>query len=265
MARMDGIFYFTGTGNALAISRTLAEGLGDTEVHRMTPEGADIEGVERIGLVFPVFGWGMPRMVAEFVGKLRPTSDQYVFGVATCGGSQAATLRQLRKVLRSNGSDLDAGFSVHGDFEMSFPKNELMAIIRLMVWLSRNHRPAHFSERTEEILRVIQAKERRTPETSGPLANLLGTLIGGVARTSFRTADKAFGSTDACTSCGICARVCPRENVTLENGRPAWHHDCEFCYACMAFCPQNAITMNGQAPNTPAHHPDVSLNDVLWR
>ena len=259
------IFYFTETGNSLAIARTLAEGLGDTEVHRITPEGAEVEGPERIGIVFPVLGWGPPRMVSEFVQNLHPRSDPYVFAVTTCGGSQAVTLIRLRKLLRANGSNLDAGFAVQGDFQISFPEDKPMAIIRLMAWISRNDQPAPFSERAEEIVQVIAEKRRHAPETTNVLANTLGRLIGGAAQMSFKTADKAFDSTDACVSCGTCVRLCPRENVTLENDRPAWHHNCESCYACMAFCPQTAITLNGEVPNTPAHRPDVVLSDALRR
>ena len=259
------LFYFTGTGNALAIARTLSARLGEAEVGRMTPRGAECEDAERIGLVFPVFGWGPPRMVEEFVRALRPSPDQYIFAVATCAGSPAATLGKLRKLLRDNGSDLDAGFTVRGDFEISFPESKPMAVIRLMTWLSRNDRPAAFAERVDEMARTISGKRPHGPETSNRWANALGSFISRLAQTSFRKADAAFAASDACTSCGICVRVCPRENITLENGRPVWHHDCEFCYACTAWCPQNAVTLNGIPPSVPAHHPDVTLDEMLWR
>lgn len=259
------LFYFTGTGNALAIARTLSERLGDAEVGRMTPRGAECENAERIGLVFPVFGWGPPRMVEEFVRALRPSPDQYIFAVATCAGSPAATLGTLRRLLRDNGSDLDAGFTVRGDFEISFPESKPMAVIRLMTWLSRNDRPAAFADRVDEIARTISGKRQHGPETSNRWANALGSSIHTFAKTAFRKADRAFAATDDCIGCGICARVCPRENVRLDTGRPVWHHDCEFCYACIARCPKNAITLDGNPPAVPAHHPDVTLNDVVWR
>jgi len=259
------IFTFTGTGNAFAIARRLADGLGDTEVLRMSPRAPDVTGVERIGLVFPVFGWGMPRMAMEFVRSLRVGPGQYVFAVATCAGSHAKTLVQTRKSLRAGGSDLHAGFAVLGEFHISFPGSKPLAIIRLMSWLSRNDRPALFAERADEIIEAVVEKRSHAVETTGPLANMLGALVNGAARESFRKADRAFASTDACVSCGICERVCPRENVTLEGGRPAWHHDCEFCYACVAWCPRNAITLGGCAPEAPAHHPDVTVDDVVWR
>jgi len=82
---------------------------------------------------------------------------------------------------------------------------------------------------------------------------------------SFRKIDKAFAVTDACVSCGTCAKVCPRENVKLVDARPTWHQDCESCYACFLRCPQKAITYQGHPPNEPTHHPDASLAEILIR
>ncbi|MDL2288197.1 4Fe-4S binding protein [Oscillospiraceae bacterium OttesenSCG-928-F05] len=29
---------------------------------------------------------------------------------------------------------------------------------------------------------------------------------------------------DSCISCGICTGVCPAKNITLEEGKPTFHH-----------------------------------------
>lgn len=264
---MNRIYYFSGTGNALAIARELGEKLGDTEIVNLasSPDPNALDSVDRIGFVFPVFGWGLPRIVRQFAQAIRPRTGQYTFAVATSAGSPATTLRQLRRLLRAREADLHAGFTVHGDFQISSQDEKPMAIIRLMIWLVRNHQPDRFSQRIEEIASTIQNKERHVPETSNVPANALGSLINGFASRSFQTADRSFGVRDACVSCGICARVCPRENVRLEAGTPSWHGNCEFCYACMAWCPEGAITLNGNPPIQPAHHPDVALEDVLLR
>jgi len=53
--------------------------------------------------------------------------------------------------------------------------------------------------------------------------------------------------------------------VTLEDGQPIWHHDCETCYACLLWCPEAAITYRGSARKQPAHHADVTLRDMILR
>ncbi len=264
---MNRIFTFSGTGNALVIARQLAERLGDTDVVRITssPDFPATDDVERFGLVFPVFGWGMPRIVRQFVQSMPTHAGQYLFAVATSAGSPATTLRQLRGLLRARGADLHAGFAVRGEFQISSQEEKPMAIIRLMTWLVRHSQPETLHERIDEIVETIRDKGRHTPETSTLPANALGVMMHGMARKFFRTADRSFGVSDACVSCGVCTRVCPRENVLLENGKPCWHGNCEFCYACMAWCPKGAITLNESPPIQPAHHPGVVLDDVLLR
>lgn len=160
------IFHFTGTGNAYSIAKSLAASLGDADLVPMAKalQSPDIGEAARIGLIFPVYGWGMPRMAAEFARNLKPTSDQYVFAVATSGGTPGKTLPQLHKILRGHGSKLDAGFAVTGDFLISLDTANDMAIITFMNWLGRKSKPAAMSERLPEIARAVAAKESRKPE-----------------------------------------------------------------------------------------------------
>ena len=264
---MNRVFAFSGTGNSQVIASSLASSLGETTCHNIAGwrDGFQGEDEERVGLVFPVFAWGMPRMVAEFARSFRPKPGQYVFAVATCAGTPGKTLVQLDRVLRSNGAALDAGFVVQGEFLISLDPANDMALIRFMSWLGRNHKPALASDRLPEIARAVAAKKHSRPEVSNLSVNVIGSMMYGVSTKMFKTMDKGFSASDACVSCGICSRVCPRENVTLEKGRPAWHQNCEMCYACLSWCPQRAISLQGGTPNEPSHHPDAQLGSMLLR
>ncbi len=53
---------------------------------------------------------------------------------------------------------------------------------------------------------------------------------------------------DRCISCGLCARVCPCNSITLvevegrEKKHPQFDYQtCSFCGYCVEFCPKNAI------------------------
>jgi ferredoxin/flavodoxin len=261
------IFYFTGTGNSLAIARQLAESLGDTEIAPMasTPNGCTATDEERIGLVFPVFGWGMPRMAEQFAKGLKAGTNQHVFAITACGGTAGNTLIQLRKALASNGTNLNAGYVVAGDFHIALDPPNILPIIKFMTWLGRNHKPRSARERLPELARAVSERTANEPETSNASVNMIGSMMYRLAISSFKTGDKAFAASEKCTSCGVCAKVCPRENVTLEDGKPTWHHDCEMCNACIAWCPQVAIALKGSVPVAPSHHQDVSLSDALLR
>ncbi len=74
----------------------------------------------------------------------------------------------------------------------------------------------------------------------------LTRLIRAVMYPRFRSRvhggeDRRFTVTERCTSCGICASICPAENIEMVDGRPVWNHRCELCCGCIHLCPVEAI------------------------
>ena len=62
------IFYFSGTGNCLKVARDLASELGNTElipVAKAIKDKAKVL-VECIGIIYPVYMFGMPLIVKKF-------------------------------------------------------------------------------------------------------------------------------------------------------------------------------------------------------
>ena len=128
------IFYFTGTGNSLAVAKNIGSELGDTELVSIPAviKGDIIADTPVIGLVFPVYIWGMPNMVVDFVNKLKLDNNQYIFAVATCAGIPGETLIQLQKTLQKGGSNLDAGFIVKEAPNTIQKDNMFVKIARLL-------------------------------------------------------------------------------------------------------------------------------------
>lgn len=84
------IYFFTGTGNSLKVAEEIAKKLPKCEtvaINRDVEIG--IQGdFERIGFVFPVYYWGLPVMVADFLRKanFKEQGSTYYFFIATYGG-----------------------------------------------------------------------------------------------------------------------------------------------------------------------------------
>lgn len=254
------IFYFTGTGNSLKISKELALRLKDAEI---TPMAAAIRsGVisdsKIIVLVFPVYMFGLPRIVNYFIKKFaKQMKNKYIVAIAANGGTVAGTLVLLDKKLKSKGLYLSAGFSVKTPsnfiLEFTLEEDEVLHIIE------------EADQKVDEIATAIQAEEilpldRGTRKDcivkTGILNRFLSILIPVM--------DLSFKSTDACISCGICEKVCPVDNITLKNGIPKWHHHCEQCFACINNCPNNAIEyMNLSAGKKRYHNPYIKLQELM--
>ena len=114
------IFYFTGTGNSLFFAKKLAEKLGENLLsipeemkHGLPEDGYPVMENETLGFVFPVYAWGPPKMVLEFISKLKMTgSKPFVFSLCTCGDEEGRTTDVLKKALLRRGFSLDSAFSV---------------------------------------------------------------------------------------------------------------------------------------------------------
>ncbi len=236
------IFYFSATGNSLSLARNLSNNLENSEIVPIstTVKNETIQiTVPRIGIVFPVFAWGMPRIVEEFFNKLSFEGSTYIFAIVTCVAIQGNTLKDLKKILKQKGVDLDAGFAVKSKSSSLMRLNKLdNIIIRLD---KRRLRIKSAEERLPEIVSVIKNFKKHRPETSSWTANIFGSMFHGFALKSFKTIDSAFVVEDSCKECGTCAKICPRSNIVIENGRPVFQHNCEFCHACIQWCPSFAI------------------------
>lgn len=258
------IFHFTATGNSLHMARRIAGRLGESRL-RSIPEalraGSTTTRARRVGIVFPVYAWGVPRIVEEFVSRMEAVDTRYIFAVATCVAIPGRAVAQLGDLLSERGLRLDAGFVV------TAPRSSLMRLNfldRIVIALERGReRYRGAEERIEEIATALLEGRRHAPETSSWLVDRFGAMVHGMALKTFRTMDGNFQVGDACKGCGTCARVCPRGNIALDGTRPSFRHDCEFCHACVQWCPSFAIRHPGfdQEPNQ-YRHPGIRVSDI---
>lgn len=260
------IFYFSGTGNSLAVARDIADGLGNAEfvsIPQAMENHIDTSG-SKLGLVFPVYAWGLPRIVADFVKQLKPRDGQYIFAVATCGGTPGGALNQLHRMLRKNGAELAAGFVVReGNHTPLTSDDPLTALVRN---LDRSPLPKLAEERLPEIVTTFENSQKHRPETSSFAANSVGGLLYLGAFSAFKRAARDYSVNGSCNACRICERVCPRKNISMVDGKPSWQDDCEMCFACLQWCPQKAIQYKGVTPSDgKRHNPLVAVKEMLLR
>ena len=114
------IIYFSGTGNSRYVALSLGNllhqsvlSLSDTPVHEIN------EADKTLIMVFPVYSWGIPPLVAEYIRGFNDSfiedvrmKDTAVIMVCTCGDETAMAPEMFRKEWRKRGVDVKAVWSV---------------------------------------------------------------------------------------------------------------------------------------------------------
>jgi len=253
------IYYYTSTGNSLWVARGLARELGNTEVKSMIGwDGQELTGdPPAIGLVFPVHIWGVPLRVLDFLEKLPAAKNRYLFAVAVNAGQVSNTLVQLQQVLTSRGSSLSAGWSI------VLPSNYIP-------WGgpgSQEKQNKLFTAAHRKIAAIAPAIQNgiSMPVEKGPLwQRIVFTWLYYLSTPHIHEMDKNFWVDERCNRCGICEKVCPSNNIIIDDGRLTWHNRCEHCLACLQWCPQEALQYGRKTPRYDRyHHPEVTLKDML--
>jgi Fe-S-cluster-containing hydrogenase component 2/flavodoxin len=258
------IFYFTGTGNSLSVARDISNELGDAELVSIpvVVDGNIEANGPAVGIVFPVYMWGIPNMVVDFVQKLKISSNQYIFAVTTCAGQPGETLIQLQKLLQEMGVDLHAGFAVK-EASNTIQKDNIF--IRIAMLIERNSKIIKSGkERLSEIVEVITNKKKHEPETSSVILNKFGKFVYGMAISRINTMGQ-FWADENCSMCLNCQRICPSNNIETLNGKPHWNQNCEFCQACVQWCPKEAVHIKNEDPKRRYHNHEIKIKDMIIR
>ncbi len=258
------IYYFSGTGNSLYAAKSLAHRTpgcnviniaGPGDKFKMTDDG------DCIGLVFPVHFGDMPIMVERFVRGMKYTGSPYVYAIATCGAAMPGnTLTNLDRLLRKNGAMLSAGFT------LDMPDNAYIGMNLITPPEQRAAILEASERRLAEIADVI--KRREIVGISGKKATAgkhMMPVMKLVVTRGFRV-QKGFRATDQCSGCGICKKICPAGNISVDGKTVTWDDRCMLCLACFHWCPQQAVQLDDKTGKIARyHHPQVSVEDMACR
>jgi len=256
------VYYFSGTGNSLYVARRIQEKLGETELIKITaallknPPTVVADGV---GIVFPVYAWGPPGLVVQFLKRVTIKQPQYLFMVATNGGGPENALFSTQNLLHKK------GLTVHAAFDLTMPGNFITGGNPPSVTEAR----ALLQAQEPELAKICDMIAARQAHPATGVASISGKLKTSFVHPLFLLGaskqGKKFSATTACTGCGICANVCPVNNITLNSAKqPVWGAQCEFCLACIHWCPAQAIESgNATQGRNRYHHPDVTSKELM--
>jgi ferredoxin len=254
------IYYFSGTGNSFWSAKQTASLLEDEcrlfsigiETQKTPPAAPGIRVItaNAVVFIFPSYALGLPVAVRRFI-KSSEIKASYTAALVCFGSYQGGALAEAARLLGRKKIKLDyAGLipAVENFIPIFGPPDEETMRRRLALQKIA----------TEQCALAIKRRESGTIKTFKPFSKAVSLMFHLGRRFMWRW----FKISNACTGCGICARVCPAGAINMGNGRPQYSGKCQQCQACVNFCPQKAITFGrARAGNGRYTHPEVPAED----
>lgn len=231
------ILYFSGTGNSEYAAQRIGRALNDDVINLFdkikTSDFSAMNSELPWVVVVPTYAWRIPRIVQQWLEKVRLTGRKDIYFVMTCGGSVGNAGKYLIK--------LCATMKLHyrGCMEVVMPENYI-ALYSAPV----KEKALKIIDRAETVMDEAVRLIKNGRDFPQPQITMGDRINSGIVNDIFYPVmvhAKKFYATDACISCGKCVGVCPLSNVRLEHGRPVWGDQCTHCMACICRCPSEAI------------------------
>ena len=274
------IFYFSGTGNTKWAAAKLAAATHEDLINIASYMRADdssheiaepftLKEDERLGFVFPVHGWRVPRLVREFVKHMKikreGTSDRetsassnalqqkpFAYCVCTAGDNIGLTIENLNETIAQNPSLQALGITeVTSSYSLIMPESYVG--LPFMDVDPKENEIRKKEEAAQELAviceEVFNRKEGVNRLVKGPMPWVLTKVVGGFFEHVLITDKRFHVEKDRCVKCGICANVCPVGDIKGGHGEyPQWlhHKDCLTCFTCYHHCPHHAIEFGHQ-------------------
>jgi ferredoxin len=250
------IYYFTGTGNSLAVAKDLSSCIPDSVLVPLAGMKDYVCPSGRVGFVFPLYFWGLSGLVTEVVKKMDFSNVEYVFYVVTSGALKSPHFIKgvFDEVLSKYEKRLNSGFRI------LMPDNYITMIDSGTE--EKNKSIIEMSKETVKIIsKTINDNESNFAKDIKPFR---AKLIHSLWKMNAGKSDKKYIVLEKCNSCEICAKACPVNNISMKDSRPLWNNRCEECMACIQFCPNEAIqTGKNTVARKRYHHPDVTVKDII--
>ncbi len=250
------IFYFTATGNSLYAAKQLDD--ERFSIPQVLHERNRHYKADRIGIVCPLFEFDIPPIVKDFI-RGTEFETEYFYIVVTFGCHDGGVAERVQRFLKSVGKKADyINTIIMVDnallvFDMDQQRridpekkvDEHLAAIRQDIENRRKYIQEARKEETDFYNGYMHSKEEKGPMYLFPL----------------------YKVTENCIGCGTCSKVCPRDCISLIDGKVTYDYtECINCMACVQACPVKAIQFAGGRevnPQARYRNPNVTLAEII--
>ncbi|MBN2898442.1 MAG: EFR1 family ferrodoxin [Clostridia bacterium] len=237
------VLYFSGTGNTWFVADTISKEIGD-QCHCYSIENSELDfqkiirETDHLFLGYPIYGSEAPEPMKRFISALEkqdnplPTSVFVTEAYASGDGAN-----YLRDVLEKK------NYILKNSLEVKMSNNFYVPIFIKAFPVGdadkKEKRHEKARNRVETWVRQILDGEKALKKIYAHqkwLGNTQRKHIGDY----IKKVNEALYADDSCTKCGLCVRLCPMENIVLED-KVMFKDQCASCMRCYHACPVSAI------------------------
>lgn len=273
------IYYFSGTGNSLFVAKELQKRIPEAKlipIVSLLNQDTIKTQAEKVGIIFPLQGPTYPIAVKMFLEKIDLESADYIFAIATRGGTSCRIKEEINKILKKKGKTLNSHFIItmfnndpkhrndNKEYSFRIPSNEEIIDKKAVV-----------RARIDDIQAIIENREeshKKDTECLYKYGFILEQIILLAIKSQESKSIKNYFYTDSkCIGCGLCDKICLSSRIKMKEGKPQWDENtlCYMCYACINFCPVKSIQINSKwymksytATEGRYSHPFCSAKDI---
>ncbi|WP_026881188.1 EFR1 family ferrodoxin [Clostridium akagii] len=259
------IFYFSGTGNSLYVAKNIGEHNKEELVSIASAINNKDESYEYtlkdgeiIGFVYPIYAWAPPKMVIQFIKKLKFNNykNNYIFTVATCGENVGNAIKVISNLLNKKNLTLKSGFSIQ------MPNNYIISgdVYTKKVEQEKLSQAELVLNKINDV--VKNSKDGIFEIEKGFVPGILTSVISPLFNKKGLDTKK-FHAGHNCTGCGICESTCNCKNIKVRK-KPIWGKKCIQCLACINLCPKRAIQYGkGTEKKGRYKNPNINVKEMM--
>ncbi|MCX7922911.1 MAG: EFR1 family ferrodoxin [Clostridia bacterium] len=273
------IVYFSGTGSTARVADCFEKAFRDRGIEVLKSElragqKPSNEKEDLLIVLYAVHACNAPEPIYEWINSISNVVKTPAVVISVSGGGEVTPNTACRvgciKRLQKKGYDVVYEKMIVMPSNWIVPTIEALAVKLLEVL------PLKVESIVNDLLCGVIHR------TKPNLLNRVLSQMGELEKIGARLFGKQIRVSKVCNACGWCERSCPRGNIKLENGIPAFGKGCVLCLKCIYGCPNRALksgalsfvvikdgynlkTLEKRIPSTETINVEELAKGYLWK
>ncbi len=234
---MIKIYYFTSTGNSLYVGKEIKKNIENVElisIPEVMREKNFMCDSDMVGIIYPLHCMGLPIIVEKFIENLKLKGNPYIFAIQVTGGGKANNgFIRINEILSTK------GFKLNNFEEIKYISN----YTRMGKNPTKERAIKAIENQKDKLNSFIASIQNKEDNNKKLKKQALNSFLHSLWKSKYKNKDKNFNVNSNCTGCRACEKICPVDNIKLNENKPTWNGNCIDCMACINICPTQAINI----------------------